>query len=297
LDLSPATIRNVMSDLEELGLIVSPHTSAGRIPTARGYRLFVDTMLTVQPSQFGAHSLAPDQPQKVISNAANLLSSLSHFVGVVIAPRRSSVFRHIEFLRLSERRLLVIIVSPEGDVQNRVIFTEVDYSQAQLVEAANFLNSHYVGLALEQVRERLQTEVESLRSEIASLMQAAVAVSSEAITETGDEIAAVPGFDMLLFGAGDFSHRIGKLGQATHTEVVAARKRVAAAALKHGKYPAIASLYGQKDQLLEEGTRVFTLGADVLELGNGFNKLVRDFAGTPGTPGTASPSDSPYANR
>lgn len=125
LDLSPATIRNVMSDLEELGLIVSPHTSAGRIPTARGYRLFVDTMLTVQRGQFAAHSLAPDQPQKVISNAANLLSNLSQFVGIVIAPRRSSVFRHIEFLRLSERRLLVIIVSPEGDVQNRVIFFSV----------------------------------------------------------------------------------------------------------------------------------------------------------------------------
>jgi len=142
IELSPATIRNVMSDLEDLGLIVSPHTSAGRIPTARGYRLFVDTMLTVKSVQFGAHSLAPDQPQKVISNAANLLSSLSHFVGVVVAPRRASVFRHIEFLRLSERRLLVIIVSPEGDVQNRVIFTELDYSQGQLVEAANFLNSH-----------------------------------------------------------------------------------------------------------------------------------------------------------
>ena len=134
LELSPATIRNVMSDLEELGLIVSPHTSAGRIPTARGYRVFVDTMLTVQPHQYGSHILAPDQPQKVISNAANLLSNLSQFVGVVIAPRRSSVFRHIEFLRLSERRLLVIIVSPDGDVQNRVIFTEQDYSQAQLVE-------------------------------------------------------------------------------------------------------------------------------------------------------------------
>ena len=103
LELSPATIRNVMSDLEELGLIVSPHTSAGRIPTARGYRLFVDTMLTVHQGQFAAQSLAPDQPQKVISNAANLLSNLSQFVGVVIAPRRSSVFRHIEFLRLSER--------------------------------------------------------------------------------------------------------------------------------------------------------------------------------------------------
>ena len=110
LELSPATIRNVMSDLEELGLIASPHTSAGRIPTARGYRLFVDTMLTMQPGQFSrggsiaAPHLAPDQPQKVLSNAAHMLSSLSQFVGVVMAPRRSSVFKHIEFLRLSEKR-------------------------------------------------------------------------------------------------------------------------------------------------------------------------------------------------
>ncbi len=212
IELSPATIRNVMSDLEELGLIVSPHTSAGRIPTARGYRLFVDTMLTVQRGQFAAHSLAPDQPQKVISNAANLLSSLSQFVGVVIAPRRSSVFRHIEFLRLSERRLLVIIVSPEGDVQNRVIFTEVDYTQANLVEAANYLNTHYVGLALEQVRERLQNEVESLRSEIAALMQAAVHVSSEAISDTKDEV--VISGERNLLAVTDFSSDMGHLRRA-----------------------------------------------------------------------------------
>src|SRR3954464_2718502 len=139
---SPAPIRNVMSDLEELGLIASPHTSAGRIPTARGYRLFVDTMLTVQREHFTAPSLPPDQPQRVIANAAQLLSNLSQFVGVVMAPRRTSVFRHIEFLRLSEKRFLVIIVSPDGDVQNRVIFTEADYTQAQLIEAANFLNAH-----------------------------------------------------------------------------------------------------------------------------------------------------------
>lgn len=212
LDLSPATIRNVMSDLEDLGLIVSPHTSAGRIPTARGYRLFVDTMLTVRQGQYGTHSLAPDQPQKVLSNAANLLSSLSQFVGVVIAPRRSSVFRHIEFLRLSERRMLVIIVSPEGDVQNRVIFTAVDYSQSQLVEAANYLNSNYVGLAIEQVRERLKHEVESLRSEIASLMQAAVAVSSEAITDTQDEV--VISGERNLLAVTDFSHDMGHLRRA-----------------------------------------------------------------------------------
>jgi heat-inducible transcriptional repressor len=212
LELSPATIRNVMSDLEDLGLIVSPHTSAGRIPTARGYRLFVDTMLTVQPSQYKSQSLAPDQPQKVISNAANMLSSLSQFVGVVIAPRRTSAFRHIEFLRLSEKRLLVIIVSPDGDVQNRVIYTEVDYTQAQLVEAANFLNSNYVGLEIEQVRERLQAEVESLRGEIATLMQAAVNVSSEAISETQDEV--VISGERNLLSVSDFSSDMGHLRRA-----------------------------------------------------------------------------------
>jgi heat-inducible transcriptional repressor len=212
LELSPATIRNVMADLEDLGLIVSPHTSAGRIPTARGYRLFVDTMLTVQPSQYKSQSLAPDQPQKVISNAANMLSSLSQFVGVVIAPRRTSAFRHIEFLRLSEKRLLVIIVSPDGDVQNRVIYTEVDYQQAQLVEAANFLNSNYVGLEIEQVRERLQAEVESLRGEIASLMQAAVNVSSEAMSETQDEV--VISGERNLLSVSDFSSDMSHLRRA-----------------------------------------------------------------------------------
>jgi heat-inducible transcriptional repressor len=212
MDLSPATIRNVMSDLEELGLIVSPHTSAGRIPTARGYRLFVDTMLTVQPAQFSSHSLAPDQPQKVLSNAANLLSNLSQFVGVVIAPRRTSTFRHMEFLRLSEKRILVIIVSPDGDVQNRVIYTEVDYSQAQLIEAANFLNSHYIGLDIDQVRERLLGEVESLRSEIATLMQAAVKVSSEAMNETQDEV--VISGERNLLSVSDFSSDMGHLRRA-----------------------------------------------------------------------------------
>jgi heat-inducible transcriptional repressor len=212
LELSPATIRNVMSDLEELGLIVSPHTSAGRVPTARGYRLFVDTMLTVQPQQFGSHILAPDQPQKVITNAANLLSSLSQFVGVVIAPRRTSAFRHMEFLRLSERRVLVIIVSPDGDVQNRVIYTEVDHSQSQLIEAANFLNSHYVGLDIEQVRERLHGEVESLRSEIASLMAAAVTMNSEAAAEAQDEV--VISGERNLLKLSDFSSDMGNLRRA-----------------------------------------------------------------------------------
>ena len=212
LELSPATIRNVMSDLEELGLIVSPHTSAGRVPTARGYRLFVDTMLTVQREDLSAASIAPDQPQRVIASAANLLSNLSHFVGVVMAPRRSSVFRHIEFLRLSERRYLVIIVSPDGDVQNRVVFTEVDYTQQQLIEAANFLNSHYAGLAIEQVRERLKNEVDTLRAEIAQLMQTAVDASSEALTQARDEV--VISGERNLLSVSDFSSDMSQLRRA-----------------------------------------------------------------------------------
>lgn len=212
LELSPATIRNVMSDLEDMGLIVSPHTSAGRIPTARGYRLFVDTMLTTQRDPFSAAAhmarIAPDQPQKVISNAAHMLSSLSQFVGVVMAPRRTSVFKHIEFLRLSEKRFLVIIVSPDGDVQNRVIFTEADYTASQLVEASNFLNSHYAGMAIEEVRERLKNEVEALRGEIATLMQEAVLVSSEAI-ESRDEV--VVSGERNLLAISDFSSDMGNL--------------------------------------------------------------------------------------
>ena len=194
LELSPATIRNVMADLEELGLIASPHTSAGRIPTARGYRLFVDTMLTTQPlpldsdlSRPGPH-LQHDQPQRVIANAAQLLSSLSSFVGVVTAPRKASVFHHIEFMRLSERRVLVILVAPDGDVQNRVIFTAQDYTQAQLLEASNHLTQHYAGRTLDDVRERLKTEVDALRSEIATLMQAAVQAGSDAMAESADQV-------------------------------------------------------------------------------------------------------------
>ena len=212
LDLSPATIRNVMSDLEELGLIVSPHTSAGRIPTARGYRLFVDTMLTAQREQIPSLPLAPEQPQKVIANAAQMLSNLSQFVGVVMAPRRTSVFRQIEFLRLSPQRFLVIIVSPDGDVQSRVIVSETDYTQSQLTETANYLNTHYAGMAMEMVRERIRTEVESLQSEIAALMQAAVNVSSEALSQAQEEVV-IAGESKLL-AVSEFSRDMGNLRRA-----------------------------------------------------------------------------------
>ncbi len=212
LELSPATIRNVMSDLEELGLIASPHTSAGRIPTARGYRLFVDTMLTIQRGPLDAPSLASDQPRKVIASAANLLSNLSHYVGVVMAPRRASVFRQIEFLRLSEKRMLVIIVSPDGDVQNRVIVTQSDYTQSQLQEAANYLNATCSGMSIEAVKGRLQQEVESLRGEIAALMQAAVQASSEVLDQEQDDV--VISGERNLLSVSDFSSDMSHLRRA-----------------------------------------------------------------------------------
>jgi heat-inducible transcriptional repressor len=211
LELSPATIRNVMADLEELGLIASPHTSAGRIPTPRGYRLFVDTMLTAQPGLIGVETtrLQPDQPQRVIASAAQMLSNLSSFVGVVTSPKKPSVFHHIEFLRLGERRVLVILVSPDGDVQNRVIFTAQDLTQGELAEASNRLNTHYAGLTLEGVRERLRGEVDELRGEIAQLMSAAVKVGTEAM-EQPDEQVVVSG-ERNLLTVQDFSHDMGSL--------------------------------------------------------------------------------------
>ncbi|NDY92270.1 heat-inducible transcriptional repressor HrcA [Ideonella livida] len=216
LELSPATIRNVMSDLEELGLIASPHTSAGRVPTARGYRLFVDTMLTARPLEWGqlaadgtAAPLQPDQPQRVIAQAANLLSSLSSFVGVVTAPRKPSVFHHLEFLRLGERRVLVILVAPDGDVQNRVIFTPRDHSQTELLEASNHLNAHYAGQSIEAVRERIKHEIDALRTEIAGLMQAAVQVGTEALAETQEQV--VVSGERNLLGVQDFGQDLGSL--------------------------------------------------------------------------------------
>jgi heat-inducible transcriptional repressor len=211
LELSPATIRNVMADLEELGLIASPHTSAGRVPTPRGYRLFVDTMLTAQPGLIGVETaqLQPDQPQRVIASAAQMLSNLSSFVGVVTSPKKPSVFHHIEFLRLGERRVLVILVSPDGDVQNRVIFTAQDLSQGELAEASNRLNAGYAGLTLEAVRERLRHEVDALRGEIAGLMSAAVQVGTEAM-EQQDEQVIVSG-ERNLLTVQDFSHDLGSL--------------------------------------------------------------------------------------
>ncbi len=188
LDLSAATIRNVMADLEELGFVMSPHTSAGRVPTPRAYRLFVDTMLTIKPLDEIGHrelsaEIVPDSPQRVIAGAAQMLSQLSNFAGVVLTPRRTEVFKQIEFLRLSEKRILLIMVTPQGDVQNRILITNKDYSPSQLIEASNFITTNFAGLDLQSVRNRVKNELEGLREDITALMNQAVEASSNTLAD------------------------------------------------------------------------------------------------------------------
>ena len=193
LDLSPATIRNVMADLEEHGFIASPHTSAGRVPTPLGYRLFVDTLLVIKPLQSEAvqhmeGELHPDNPQRVVHAASQLLSQLTQFAGVVMSPRRRAVtFRQIEFLRLSEKRILLIVVTADGDVQNRILFTERDFSASELIEAANYINQNYAGQSFEDVRKRLQGELRELRRDMIQLMTSAVDAGNRALAEGGEQ--------------------------------------------------------------------------------------------------------------
>ena len=189
LDLSPATIRNVMADLEEMGFIASPHTSAGRVPTPRGYRFFVDSLMVVKPlEEAEVHrlegELAVDRPTQMVSAAASLLSQLTHFAGVVMTPkRREAGFRHLEFLRLSDHRVLVIIVTAEGDVQNRILHTERTYTQSQLIEATNFFNQNFAGQPFPAIRNRLSDELRMLREDIGELMKAAVDAGEGAFAE------------------------------------------------------------------------------------------------------------------
>lgn len=190
LDLSPATIRNVMSDLEEAGFIASPHTSAGRIPTARGYRLFVDSLLSVQPLaqqqldvlEVTLQTTQSVRPQQLIESASQLLSGLTHFAGIVMAPRRATPkIRQIEFLNLSDKRILLIMVSTDGDVQNRILLTDRAYHPSELNEAANYLNEHLAGLDLSQMRERLGAEIKAIRENMRPLMAAALDAGDDAL--------------------------------------------------------------------------------------------------------------------
>src|SRR3569623_1932106 len=207
LDLSPASIRNIMADLEEMGFVTSPHTSAGRIPTPRGYRFFVDTLLPVRPlAQVEVnqleYSLSSSDPQR-------LLTDLSRFAGLVMTPRRSPAFRQIEFLSLSDKRILLIIVTMEGEVENRVIVTEQPYSAAALTGAANYFNQNFAGHSFEQVRNKLRDELGRMRDDITRLMAAAVDAGSQALDASQDNVV-VSGSRKLL-DVQDLSSNMGSL--------------------------------------------------------------------------------------
>jgi len=194
LELSPATIRNVMADLEEMGFVASPHTSAGRIPTPKGYRFFVDSLLTVRPLEAEERlqlegRVQPDDPHRVAMAASQLLAELTQFAGIVVAPRRRAAqLRHVEFFRLAEKRALIVIVASDGEVQNRVLVTERAYSPAQLQEAANFINQNYTGLDFDQVRLRVRGELTELSRGINDLMQAALAAPEPREAEARDDM-------------------------------------------------------------------------------------------------------------
>jgi heat-inducible transcriptional repressor len=189
LDVSPATIRNVMSDLEEIGLVAAPHTSAGRIPTAQGYRVFVDSMLECKPlGEREVEQIRRELPgvgggtAGLLANASVLLSGITHFVGLVTVPRREQfAFRHIDFVALGGNRLLVILVFTDNDVQNRVIDMPRPLAPGELEQIANYLNTHYAGLPLDQIRARLIAEMSQTRDDMDRVMAAAIQLAEAAL--------------------------------------------------------------------------------------------------------------------
>ena len=185
--LSPATIRNVMADLEDLGLLSAPHTSAGRVPTVQGYRLFVDTMLHTQPlatdeiRDLEERVHAADREDTLAETTSALLSEITRLAGIVMLPRQERVvLRHVEFLSLSDQRVLVILVINEHVVQNRIIKTKRRYSPAELQEAANYLNDIYSGESLTMIRKRIVDELRRYRESMNRMTAAAVEMAEKA---------------------------------------------------------------------------------------------------------------------
>ena len=188
LELSPATIRNVMSDLEDLGFVSSPHTSAGRIPTVKGYRFFVDTLLTVEPLNKRAFEkmrseLESEEGKKdLIESASGMLSGITHLAGVVTLPRHEHpLFKQVEFLPLSDNRVLAILVTGDDEVQNRIIVTEKKTSPAQLQQASNYLNSLFAGKDIAEVRTALLSEMQETRSTMNSMMITAMQMADQVL--------------------------------------------------------------------------------------------------------------------
>ncbi|HEX3895305.1 MAG TPA: heat-inducible transcriptional repressor HrcA [Rudaea sp.] len=212
LDVSPATIRNVMSDLEELGLLSAPHTSAGRVPTAQGYRVFVDSLLELKPlDQPQVDALRRELPtqvptQDLLNGVSSLLSDVTHFVGVVTVPKREEFpFKHIDFVPLGGNRVLVILVFADNEVQNRVVITQRAYSASDLEQVANFLNANYAGLRMSEIRERLLREMRETTHRLHQLMVAAVDVTQRPFSEDAAADMLVAG-QMNLMGSQGLSN-------------------------------------------------------------------------------------------
>jgi len=200
-DLSPATIRGVMADLEDRGLIYSPHASAGRIPTVKGYRLFIDTMLRVRP----LHDAVIDQlkerlcrdltPHSLIEAASDMLSGITRLAGVVTVPRQQHVsLRQIEFLGLSEHRVLAILVMNQHEVQNRVIQLDRAYTESELREAANYLNAKFAGRGMVALRRELLAELDAVREDMNRMMRSAIELGEKAFASderTQDDFVVV----------------------------------------------------------------------------------------------------------
>lgn len=200
LDLSAATIRNVMSDLEDLGLLHSPHTSAGRIPTARGYRLFVDTLLRVgdlgdeEIQRMAEEMDAVNNMQNLMQRTSSMLSDITHLASVVMLPRiEQSTLNQVEFVSLSDNRILVIFVMSDNEVQNRIIHTARKFSASELEQAANYLNKMFTGKDLNDIRKDMLAELESMKENVNRLMQAAIEMAQQAIdtnSQDGDYVLA-----------------------------------------------------------------------------------------------------------
>ncbi|HET6473270.1 MAG TPA: heat-inducible transcriptional repressor HrcA [Pseudomonadales bacterium] len=213
-DVSPATVRSIMAELEARGLVVSPHTSAGKIPTNLGLRFFVDTLLSVQPLNRGSvqmlrEGLNPDlAPARLVESASTLLAEISRMAGVVTLPRREQVsLRQIEFLPLTANRVLVILVVNERDVQNRVIHTDREYGESELVQAANFINREFAGESLQHIRTSLIEGMQRDKASVDQLMQLALDMAAKAFDVSGDSGEAdgyvVAGEKNLLHAPGD----------------------------------------------------------------------------------------------
>ena len=194
LNLSPATIRNVMSDLEELGYIRSPHTSAGRIPTVQGYRFFVEILLKVQPldtpsiDELRAEFDVEMAPKELIEATSGLLSGITHLAGVVTLPKHEqAIFRRVEFLPLSENRVLAILVTSKGEVQNRIIAIERQCSASELQQASNYLNEHFTGKDLAAVRDILLREMQETRSTMNRMMVTAMQMADQILEQNRTE--------------------------------------------------------------------------------------------------------------